>query len=165
MKAFWLYRNFFFLSGIMLVFLNCSSSQVFQKNPPFKINEVYSEEWVNGTQGGGYGVNIHAYLFEIAENVVIDSLFYDGMGTKLEEQKVDKGLYFLAWYLKENYKKPDLIMHEDPKKEVGNTVPVTHKKIPFELEKDEAVISYIENGNKNYYKIKGIKKKPAVHYP
>ena len=68
----------------------------------------------------------------------------------------------------ENHK-PDIVMHSDPKKEVGNQPPrlrtEEEKTFPFELNADEAVLSYLENGKVKYVKISGVKDKPARIYP
>jgi hypothetical protein len=65
-------------------------------------------------------------------------------------------------------------MHSDPKKEVGNQPPGSiskkDKEFPFELKKDEAVISYKNSAGDpqkskiTYFKITGIKTKPSLIY-
>ena len=62
-------------------------------------------------------------------------------------------------------------MHADPTKEIGNQPPSLQKSepadFPFELGKDEAVISYLENGKKKkfFYKIKEVKEMLPLVYP
>ena len=44
-------------------------------------------------------------------------------------------------------RKRDLVLDSDPKKEINNKIP-DFKKIPFELEENEAILSYQLNGKK-----------------
>ena len=55
------------------------------------------------------------------------------------------------------YKPDDMILHADPVQEYGNTPPDVEKKIPFELEADEAIIVYSVNGREGFHKVTGMK--------
>ncbi|MCK5638756.1 MAG: hypothetical protein KAH67_08595, partial [Flavobacteriaceae bacterium] len=49
--------------------------------------------------------------------------------------------------------------------EYGNEAPKIEKNIPFDLQKDEAIIVYAISGEEKYYKVKGIKQIETVYYP
>jgi hypothetical protein len=60
--------------------------------------------------------------------------------------------------------KPDIILDVNSSKEINNTVP-ENKKLPFELNRNEAIISYSLKGKTKYFKVKSIKKGKSVFYP
>ena len=55
-------------------------------------------------------------------------------------------------------------MHADPKEEFGNKPPNISIKIPFELQENEAVISYFIKSKKRFYKLSNIKKQKTLYY-
>ena len=57
----------------------------------------------------------------------------------------------------------DLVLNADPKKEINNKLPET--KIPFELAKNEAIITYTFKGETKYFKLKNIKQTESKFYP
>jgi len=63
------------------------------------------------------------------------------------------------------FREKEMIMHRDPAAEYGNEVPKMEKKIPFDLENDEAILLYSVNGLEGYHKIKGIKQLDKVYQP
>ena len=74
-----------------------------------------------------------------------------------------------SWFAEANFKntnmgKPDMVMHADSKKEVGNAPPKLNEKIPFELQEDECVLSYLDGDKVKYFKLVGIKEKKPLIY-
>ena len=59
----------------------------------------------------------------------------------------------------------DRVMSSDPLEEYGNAPPQTGSNIPFELEKDEAVIMYAVSGSESYVKVTGVKKLETQYRP
>jgi hypothetical protein len=55
-------------------------------------------------------------------------------------------------------------MSLDPQNEYGNEPPQT-EKLPFELLKNEAVITFDENGRTKYVKLENISQKETFAYP
>lgn len=53
----------------------------------------------------------------------------------------------------------DYILHGDPKQEFGNKPPVTVSKWPFEINDNEAAVSYFYKDKIYYYKISEVKEK------
>jgi hypothetical protein len=56
-------------------------------------------------------------------------------------------------------------MSSEPKEEYGSQAPQLPKKIPFELERSECVVSYKDNKSIKYVKIDNINEKPILSYP
>jgi hypothetical protein len=48
---------------------------------------------------------------------------------------------------------------------INEAANIPPQKSPFQLAKNEAVISYSENGKVNYYKVSNIKEKEMLAYP
>ena len=61
-----------------------------------------------------------------------------------------------------NQNNRDVIMDGDATKEALNIPP---EKIPFQLNENEAVVSYFENDKMVYYKISNIEEKEILAYP
>ncbi len=153
-------------SIILMAFSNCSSSQKLQKNTPFVIGNCTSQKWVSGVEQGSAGtkVSFNVSAFN-QERFQLDSLYFRGRKTKINTEDTSGGMQCTAKFLKQSIKKPDVVMHSDPKKEYGNTLPIKLERIPFELKENEAVVKYMENGKVKYYKIEGIKELPELYYP
>ncbi len=89
----------------------------------------------------------------------MDSVYFRGRVTKLAL----KDAQYIGKF--NDPVKPDMIMSGDAREEAGNQPPTLQPKIPFELSKNECVISYTEDGKKKYYKISQVKEKAALIYP
>ncbi len=161
-------RNFFSLFLLIMVSIgnsNCegSKSKTSQyqliEAPPFKIMESYSQDWVAGVQEGGSGTNLFITLGEITETIVVQEFYFRGKMVKTQISPSIKDQYI--GYFK-NEIKTDIIMDSDPVKESKNTPP---QKIPFQLKEQEAVIGFLLNGVKHYWKLTGIEIKPPIAYP
>ena len=78
-------------------------------------------------------------------------------------ENTETGWIATANFKNQNREKPDMVMHADSKKEVGNKPPMTKEKFPFELEADQCVLSFLDGDTVKYYKVKNIKeKKPKM---
>lgn len=160
-----LFNKIFLFSVFIVVFSNCSSTQKMQLKVPFTIVEVTSQRWFSEIKGGKTGTNVVLYIEGLNEATVsLDSLYFRGRVTTLEIKEQPKKTA-VAVFMDKLLVKPDIVMHSDPKKEFGNQPPVLQEKIPFELKNTEAVLQYTEQGEKKYYKIKGILEKEPVSYP
>jgi len=155
--------NIFFASTIVILFSQCSSAQKLQENMPFNIDEVYSQKWIAGVQGGGSGINVFLKLKDNNHNVVFDSIYFRGKGAKLETNP-DRN-FCVGRFSTPFNKKQDVILSDKPKGEFGNEAPIIPKKPPFDLKDSECVISYKENNSTKYFKIEKIKEKQMVSYP
>ncbi|WP_340064235.1 hypothetical protein [Ascidiimonas aurantiaca] len=150
---------------ILAGFSNCAGSKKLQETLPFTLGEVYAQKWTGGARGSGSGVNFFVAVNNLPEGLQLDSVYFRGKKVTLEAETVPKGQLFVGRFLNTTAEKHDLIMHADPKKEVGNKPPVVKEKIPFELTDDQAVISYRYKNRKYYYKIENVVEKRAEAYP
>jgi len=131
---------------IIMSFFQCASTQKFQDKMPLEIGEVYYKNLETGYQ-------IYIPIKNNPNNISIDSIYFKGQKTKLEAS--NDNLY-IGHFKTVISKSQDIIMSSDPIEEYGNKVPELPKKIPFDLNDEECVISYL-NGNKvNYFKIHNI---------
>lgn len=157
-------------------FFGCSSQKKFNTNPPFSIADPTCQQYAGGLEDSGSGFILELPV-SVDEGVGIEFLevFFRGYALASEIKKEGESIVIICNYKQTaKDKKPDIIMHSDPKKEVGNQPPNSISKenedFPFSLKKNEAVISYINTtGNVNnskvdYYKVNGIKDKPMRVY-
>lgn len=146
---------------IIASLFHCASTK-FDSNPPFKVNNATYNKYVGGVQGvSGMWVRVN---YEADTTIAFDSLFFQGKKTKIELQTIQNKTYASGHFNTSTVNsKADLMLHSNGKKEYGNKAP--EKKFPFELKENEAVISYLENGETKFFKIENIKKAEAVFYP
>ncbi len=140
------------LTGItfisILLFCCKSSQEISQTNPPFKVTEATYNERI---ENDGKNVTMVSIKIDNTE-IKLDSVYFRNRSTRLEFIKKNSEEKYVGYFKSTNTKK-DLILHSDPKKEFGNQVPDISQRIPFKLEKDQAVVSYIYKGKISYYKI------------
>ncbi|GAA3588119.1 hypothetical protein Q4Q39_18030 [Flavivirga amylovorans] len=147
---------------ITIGFYQCASTQKLENKLPLEIGEVYSQHWVSGVRGGGSGYNVFIPIKSNPSKIVLDSLYFKGKRVKLESKSAS---VFVGRFKSEANQRQDIIMSSDPLAEYGNSVPKISKKMPFELNDTECIISY-QKGNKTlYYKISNITKKASTEYP
>ena len=149
---------------IVIIFMQCSSAQKLQKEAPFKITEAYYQSWVSGVKGGGSGVNVFLDIVSMPQDVILDSIYFHGKGTKLELHK-EKSILAIGRFKSSINQKQDIIMSNEPHAEYGNQVPKIPQKIPFQLNEDACVISYKEGNVIKYFKIDKLIKKEPKAYP
>ena len=137
--------------AIVFTFFQCGSSK-FVTNPPFEINSAEYNTWVGGLPGVS-GINVKIKLKE-KSTIQFDSLYFKMRVTKVETKN---STLLIAHYSTSKKNPSDIILDIDPKKELKNQIP-RQQTIPFELEENEAVLSYQFKGKTRYIKIKDIKK-------
>lgn len=162
-------RTSLVLLSILLVsfsFLNCGGSKssnnilVFKENPPFEIQDANFQKWAAGIEEGGTGININIHFSNLDSEVIIQNVFFRGH-TLVATKLIGKPNHYVA-YLKNKSENKGFVMHSDPIKEGENTF---SNEFPFQLEENEAVISYWYNGERNFYKIIDLSEKQEIAYP
>ncbi len=153
------------LVALSLILASCcttkkSSEKVIQNIQPFKvINATYSS-------GEGEQATKNETHFIIAidnPEIQLDSVYFRNAKTELKRDISASKPVFVGVFLLSDTQK-DYNLHSDPRKEYGNTPPRITSKIPFELQKNEAVVSYVFNGETQYYKIAKVDEiKPNNH--
>ncbi|GER58719.1 hypothetical protein ULMA_08270 [Patiriisocius marinus] len=161
-------RKLIIIQITTLILVGCNSTKEqtntnkdynFIESPSFTIIESYYQHWVAGVQGGGSGINVTIKLDNFVKGVTFENLFFEGKSAPLKEQKINTQVYQAKFKGDNNN---EIIMDGEIINEMANTPPV---KIPFNLNKNEAVVSYIENGKLKFFKISALQEKPMIAYP
>ncbi len=153
------------LSFLLLSFYNCGSGNtndsyiVLEQYPPFQVEAASYQKWVAGTPEGGGGVTVFINFSNIQQGVVFKEIYFRDKNTEVVASAAVRVQY--VGYFK-NESKRDVIMDSNSINEAANTPP---KKSPFQLEDDEAVISYKFNGEIAYFKIEKLEQKEILAYP
>ena len=151
--------KFFIILGIVVGFSQCGSSK-FETNPPFVITDaVYNNWFVKESDNKGMVVNIN---YTSSYNVKFDSIFFSKKAEKLTINRLNNKKTLTANFT--FTKKPDVILSKNTIEEKSNTIPIINK-FPFELKRNEAIISYKVKDKINYFKINTIKKGKTIFYP
>jgi len=164
-------KAFFGTVLLVLGLMSCSSQKPLESQPPFSVEGPTVQYWEGGREESGFGMKFRArWNPKDPSAIKVDSLFFRGQVYKLEVADSETGFILQASRTENPLEKPDIIMHADSTREIGNQPPKplpSPEVFPFDLQPDEAVISYIHKaeGQKYYTKITGIVEKPARIYP
>ena len=147
----------------LIMFTQCASSQ-FDKKPPFTVDNAKHQKWIGGKPGSN-GTLVNIELTEtVSNNISFDSIYFNGEAVRVSVNSLNGKTTISGRFSTNSYKDRPLIIDSDPKKEFGNKAPILPQKIPFELAKNECVISYTINNKKHYYKLGELKKgKMIIH--
>ncbi len=137
---------------LSLVLASCGTTKIngksIQKEHPFKLNSA-TYTFDKGDQSTIK--EIHIRLTIDNPEIQLDSIYFRNEIAELKKEVSASNIFYVANYLVKDVRK-DYNLHSDPQKEYGNTPPKISSKFPFELQKNEAVISYVLNGETRYYK-------------
>ena len=150
-------QRYIFGLFLLLFSLGCSNQFKLEKKAPLTFKESYYQEWVSGVKGGGSGVDVFLLIEEnnINRNVQMKGLYFKQKYCELELQGNNKYQGFIKT-------SKNIIPNIS-----DNSVPIDKsedEKIPFSLEKNNAVVSFTENGKQKYVKLK-LKKKQNQYFP
>lgn len=154
--------RFKFIFGIVcLVGLSsCANGKLLENANPESFGQAYYTTWTAGVRGADSGIVLYlpADLAEMKE-MEPDSAFFRGEMTKLIADPQNHNLLTAYFTSRKSSDHPELIMSSDPREEYGNKPPMIEKEIPFELEDDEAIVSFKKDGKIVYFRLSGIFKK------
>jgi len=141
-----------FITLLSITFFGCGVSKA-QNNHPFKVLEAtYANSVVEQT-------DLVLTTLKITTNnkeIQLDSVYFRNHKASLKRLDSDVNSVFIGSFTTSTTPH-DYILDSDPKQEFGNKPPVTASKLPFELNNNEAVVSYFYKDNINYYKILEVK--------
>ncbi len=146
---------------LVLSITNCKTQNVNEK-VPFTITEKTYFYWVGGKKGST-GTKIIIKGVPKTTNINFPTIFFQNHEYKVATEINNNGFVLIGNF--SELMKKDFNMHRDAAGEYGNEPPKTKTNIPFELEKNEAVLVYSVNGRNFYYKITEIKQLETVNYP
>ena len=143
---------------VLFSFYSCANGKKLQEGAPSEIGELTYTTWSGGTERSGSGYNLFVELKDPSA-VQIDTVYFRGRKAVFEREEGNPNMYVANFRIPaRETKSPDIIMHEDPKKEYGNPAPVIPETIPYELQADEAVLRIVKNGKEKFFKMKAIQK-------
>ncbi len=157
-------KNLLGLSVILFGMASCGGAQnegayPFEEEPPFTLGQVTFQKWVAGIRGGGSGINVTIPVEELTADVRFKELYFRDHIVSIKSKPREPDLFFAYIKTKGNR---DIIMDADPAEEAKNTPP---QKVPFDLDEDEAVLSYELGGEIFYVFITDMEEKPMLAYP
>jgi hypothetical protein len=147
--------------AILFSFTQCGSS-VLIKNPTFKVEKAFYNNWVGG-QPGVSGIKLELHLKDASE-IIFDSLYFQEKITKVEVSQKEEFRQIIGYYSTSKRQKRDLILDADATKELENAVP-NLAVFPFKLKENEAMLSYKKENKTLYFKIENIKKVQSIPFP
>ena len=149
---------------VLTLFTNCASSQ-FDINPSFTVEKAQHQEWIGGKPGSkGIMVTIE-FTDKVEDNIKFDSIYFNGKSVNLSVGSFSERTVISGNFSNSDFADKMIIVDKDPKKEFGNEAPKPVTEIPFELSKNECVISYIVNDKKRYFKLDKLQKGKTIIYP
>lgn len=149
-------------SLFLMSFSQCSSTKNLQKEVPLAFGEVYCQAWTGGVEAAGSGLNIVIPALESDSKISLDSVYFRGKVTILEQKQVNSKTTYIGRFRSKPPK--DFVISNNPKEEYGNTIDLP-QNFPFDLKDNECVVSYKEANETKYYKITNVVEKPRNNYP
>lgn len=146
---------------LLIMNIQCASSQRIDKQNPIEIKKAFFQKWIAGVEGGGSGFTLYIEVDATSE-IQLEYAYFKGKKVKLN-YKTNEPVYVGRYT--NSLKKPDLIMSDDPKEEFKNQIPKIEEKIPFELQGNQCVVSYINNGKSRFFKLENVTEKELQAYP
>jgi len=143
----------------------CSSQNKMVIRAPFEMGQPTYETKVGGRAEASTEIVLEIpILSEDANEIKVQHAYFRGKIAKLEIKNTDKGSIAIANFRNQRRAKLDIIMHSDPRKEVGNQPPTPKIEFPFELEDDECVLSFLDGDTMKYVKVENIKENPPKKF-
>jgi len=130
-----------------------------EEEPPFTLTDVYFQDWVAGVESGGSGTRLHLSVTSNAGNIRLMHAYFHEQKVRIDQNETDPDTYVV------NFEKgmgKDRIMDLNAVNEAKN---VPEEEFPFDLEENEAVLSYLIEGELKFYLIGPIVEKPMLAYP
>ena len=138
----------------------CSSQKKLSDKAPFEMGPATCQPWTGSGAEAGSGLLLEIpILSEDLNGAQLKQAFFRGKIADINLESLETGWVAKANFREQKIEKPDIIMHADPKKEIGNRPPQPKKKFPFVLDADQCVLSYMEGETLKYVKIEGVAEK------
>ncbi len=154
--------NIYLMTFILSLIVMGCKSQSLETSAPFEINEKTYFYWVGGKQGT-QGTTIRLVGSTKSLNISFSKLYFQNHEYSIVP--MFNGDKFEIEGNFSEFKEKELVFSKDPAEEFGNQPKKPIKKIPFELEDDEAVLLYSVNGLEGFHKITGVKRLDKVYRP
>ena len=144
----------------VLVFSSCNNKYLLEQNSVLKFKESYYKSWSSGVRNGGSGYTVvlmlEDNLSKTTTNVTLEGIYFKDKYTKLKNQNNNK-------YQANIIAKKNTISNGDTFALVQEKEQIK-EEIPFALEGNEAVVSYLEKGKQKYLKIV-LQKSKKIQFP
>ncbi len=138
----------------------CTSQKKLSDKAPFEIGPATCQPWTESAAEEGSGLLLEIpILSKDLNGAQLKQAYFRGKIANIDLESLETGWVARANFREQNMEKPDIIMHSDPKMEIGNRPPQPKKEFPFVLETDQCVLSYMEGETLKYVKIEGIVEK------
>ncbi|HMB62789.1 MAG TPA: hypothetical protein VKN36_06935 [Eudoraea sp.] len=147
-----------------VAFYGCSSQKKLETSTPFVLGNASCQKWTGGREDKDPGEIVKITVRELTGmDVSFLNIYFRGSMAPVVMEMDDQGMMATAKF---ETRKPDIIMHADSLREVGNQPPKRATRdgteFPFDLRETEAVLSYMENEKVKYVKVVGIADKQVT---
>ncbi|HBI00240.1 MAG TPA: hypothetical protein PLL09_08250 [Flavobacterium sp.] len=129
---------------VLLILLGCASKETFQTQFPISISDYFYQIKGNQTHF------VIEFQQSISEDIKLEKLYFRNQTAAI---KMISGKKAEAIFIK-----PDLILDANPENEYGNLPPIPQKQ-RFQLNSNEAVLEFTQNGKIKHYKFTNITEK------
>ena len=126
-----------------------------------EIEATYFQKMSEGVNQLEITTNLYILLKKpLKKGITLEKIYFKNQMGRIE---ITNNVSFVAHFQQESVRK-DMILHNDPKKEYGNKVPIIIAP-KFNLKANDAVLEYKINGTVLYYTMKAIQEKPMIPNP
>lgn len=129
----------------------CGSSKVaavnFEDQTPFTVKPIVFQEWYAGIKVGGTGINVFIPVSDVEAGVELDEIYFRNLKGKLIEKE-----------------KEYVAVLKHPSRHYTFRIADKPQDYPFDLKNNECVISYVQNGQTKFCKIKTLNEVAGTYY-
>lgn len=138
----------------------CSEGKKMDKKAPAIIGEAYTLASEDASDNFGYKLYIPVHSQE-QRDLLLDSVYFRSQIEKLDRITDGSNILYVAEFKNFEESNADMIMSSNPLEEMANKPPKIQKRIPFEIEDNECIVSYKYKGDVRYFKIEHIQERPS----
>ncbi|TXE08483.1 hypothetical protein ES711_08230 [Gelidibacter salicanalis] len=135
----------------------CSDAKKMDKKAPAILGDVYVESYTSEDNSGHTGYKLYIPMHsQETKDILLDSVYFRNQTVKLDRTTEGSNTLYTGEFRTHQKSNNDIIMSSNPMDEMANTPPNISKRIPFELEASEGIVSYKYKGDIRYFKIENI---------
>lgn len=145
----------------MFIFLfGCATSHIkLEDQPLVEIKKAYYSKYSSGVKGGGAGFNIHISLNdELPQGETLSGIYFK---EKFANLKFNEPNIFTAFIRTKKAEETNLDVINSSKEDKKG-LEITKDDFPFTLNSNEAVLVYVKQKKKKYFKIQLEKKNVGI---
>lgn len=156
------YSKLIFGTFILFGLYSCGNSKKAREGAPVAFQQPFYTVTELGSSEDGSVLELFLPVnSQMQPSIDLDSVYFRGRSSELKTLSEDTEILVGRFEMQASRANGDRIMSSDPREEYGNRPPVVLQDFPFDLEPDQAMVSYQQEGKTKHFKVVGIQEQSA----